>query len=129
MRYYLDSSILLHALLPGGNKLARSWLDSVLADGAALFSSKLLRLETARALRREGLPTKVAEAVLVKVALVSLDDAVLKVAELIEPHVKSLDAIHLATLIQVDQAAALVTSDRTLSLAARQLGINCLNPL
>src|SRR3546814_18048325 len=55
MRWYLDASLALHAVLPTADSRTRDWLDAVHAQGEEVFSSTLLELELIRTLRRERL--------------------------------------------------------------------------
>lgn len=127
MRWYLDASVALHCVLEWGDPRARAWLEAE-ARGAVL-SSTLLRLEIVRTLRRERLDTRLAALVLARLELVSLDDGVLQVAASIEPHVKALDAIHLATCSLLGAGITLVTHDGSMRQAAEQLGIETFDPL
>lgn len=129
MRFYLDTSVALHAILPGGDERVADWLDSVRHDGGELFSSTLLHVEMARVLRRDGLDVALCKPVLDRVGLVSIDDAVIRSAVDIEPHAKSLDAIHLATCSLLGSDVTLVTHDATMEQAAVQLGLDPLDPL
>lgn len=128
---YLDASIVLEALLPGGNLHARRWMDRATKAGDSLTSSTLLELEVIRTLRREGIATAttVASAVVARISLVTIDHTVLKLAGAIEPHVKSLDAIHLATCLRVGPRAVMVTHDRAMAAAAADLGLETYDPL
>lgn len=129
MRWYIDASVALHALLPGGDLRARRWLDAVTQAGDDVFSSMLLHLELARVLRREGLDVSMARPVLDRVNLVSIDDGVLRFAAAIEAHIKSLDAIHLATCALLGANISVVTHDGQMSAAAASLGLEAINPL
>jgi predicted nucleic acid-binding protein len=129
MRWYIDASVALHALLPGGDLRARRWLDAVTQAGDDVFSSMLLHLELARVLRREGLDVSMARPVLDRVNLVSIDDGVLRFAAAIEAHIKSLDAIHLATCALLGANISVVTHDAQMSAAAASLGLEAINPL
>lgn len=129
MRWYIDASIALHALLPGGDLRARRWLDAVTRAGDEVFSSMLLHLELTRVLRREGLDVSMARPVLDRVNLVSIDDGVLRFAAAIEAHVKSLDAIHLATCALLGANISVVTHDAQMSAAAESLGLGSMDPL
>lgn len=54
--YYLDASVALRALL-GHSPSAAAWIDQVTADSQhQLVSSRILRTELTRVLRREKLP-------------------------------------------------------------------------
>ncbi len=129
MRWYLDASVALHAALPGGDRRARTWLDSTRDSGDEVFSSTLLDLELTRTLRRERMELMRAQLVLRRITLVSIDDGVLRVAGAIEPHVKSLDAIHLATCTMLGSGITVVTHDRGMVVAAAELGFDAFDPL
>lgn len=129
MRWYLDASVALHAVLPWGEPRARAWLESMDGQPEPLYSSTLLQLEVMRALRRERLEMGLSRLVLDRVELVSIDDGVLRFAAAIEPHVKSLDAIHLATCSMLSSVITVVTHDVTMRAAARALGFHTLDPL
>ena len=129
MRWYIDASIALRALLPGGDLRARRWLDAVAQSGDEVFSSMLLQLEVTRVLRREGLDVSMARPLLDRVNLVSIDDGVLRFAAAIEAHVKSLDAIHLATCAMLGANISVVTHDVQMSAAAATLGLDSMDPL
>lgn len=129
MRFYLDASVALHAVLPWGDVRARKWLVS-LDDGAeSLLSSRLLELEMVRVLRRERLDTAWTALVLDRLDVVSLDDHVLQRAADIKPHVKSLDAIHLATCALLGSKVSLVTHDVNMANVAEALGHAVFDPL
>lgn len=129
MRYYLDASVAFHAVLPGGDGRARRWLDHSRHEGHSVFSSTLLELELTRTVRRERLSVASVRPLVRRINLVSISDGVLRVAGAIEPHVKSLDAIHLATCLMLGSGIVVVTHDSTMTSAAGSLGFACLDPL
>lgn len=129
MRFYLDASVALHALLPWGDERARAWLESLDGQPDGVCSSTLLQLEIMRALRRERMDTNLARLVLARLDLVSIDDGLLRVAAAIEPHVKSLDAIHLATCSLLGNAVTMVTHDANMADVAAQMGFDVHDPL
>lgn len=129
MRWYLDASVALHVMLPGGDRRARKWLDAVRRAGDEVYSSSLLHLELTRVLRRERLELALARPVLDRVNLVSIDDGVLRFAAAIEPHVKSLDAIHLATCSLLGSGVTVATHDGNMAGVAWQLGLDAFDPL
>jgi predicted nucleic acid-binding protein len=129
MRWYLDASVALHATLPGGDSRARDWLDAARRAGDEAYSSSLLHLELIRVLRRERLDPALALPVLDRINLVSIDDGVLRFAAMIEPHVKSLDAIHLATCSLLGAGLAVVTHDAGMAEVAALLGLDAFDPL
>jgi predicted nucleic acid-binding protein len=128
MRYYVDTSVALHALLPGGDVRAIAWFESV-DEADELFSSALIELEIARVLRRESLDLTDGRAVLDRLNLISVDGFTLRAAAAIEPHVKTLDSIHLATCLQLGEGVTLITHDLTMAQAAETLGVPTHDPV
>lgn len=94
-------------------------------------SSALLRTEALRAVRHLG-PSAVARVRLAlgRVDLVSVDDAILEAAGMLDPTVmRTLDAIHLATALALaDDLKVLVTYDRRMMEGARLLGLRTVVP-
>jgi len=129
MRYYLDASVALHAVLPGGNHRAREWLDATRKAGDEVYASTLLQLELARVLRRERLDPGLARPLIDRVNLVSIDDGVLRFAAAIEPHVKSLDAIHLAACSLLGTGVTMISHDENVMAVALHLGLDAVDPL
>lgn len=126
--FYLDTSVAVHALL--GHASTEAWFDAVTADNAhQLVASRLLRTELTRVLRREGLPVGDRDAVLDHLALVRLTEAILTSAESIAEHVKTLDAIHLASAMATGSDTVVVTHDANLAAAACALGFRTLDPV
>jgi uncharacterized protein len=126
---YLDTS--------GFIKLVRSEPESVplreeIASSDALVSSALLLVEGRRAAARYGALALVrAHSALATITLLPLDDAVLeRAAGLRSPELRSLDALHLATALEL--AANLdrfYCYDRRLADAAAMLGIEVRSPV
>jgi predicted nucleic acid-binding protein len=125
--YYVDASVLLHAIL-GTDTRAHTWFRQA-SRAATLASSTLLRLETIRVLRRDGQDPALAEPFLQRIALISIDDRTLQLAATFADHIKTLDAIHLATLLLTDPSLTLVTHDRTMAHVAAGLGLATCDPL
>ncbi|HPB72513.1 MAG TPA: type II toxin-antitoxin system VapC family toxin [Phycicoccus sp.] len=126
---YLDSSVALRIVL-GHSPAAAHWFEQVTRAAEPVLSSRLLRTEMTRALRRLGLPLERREVVLDYVAVVPLDHAVLQEAEAIVPHVKTLDAIHLASALRsgIDDIV-ICTHDVTMATTARHLGLATVDPV
>lgn len=123
---YLDSSVALHAILktPQQN-LVRRWIDAQ----ARLVSSRLLRTEIIRVLRRENLPLDQATPLLDRVGLLDITRGTHAVAESIERHVKTLDALHLATALSLGTTTTIITHDQGMVDAATILGFTVEDPL
>ena len=127
--FYLDTSVALRALL-GHSPSAASWMDRTTADDQNLVvSSRILRTELTRVLRREGLPVARRDEVLDVLALVPVTDGVLAAADAIEQHIKTLDAIHLGSVIATGLDATIVSHDRTMLDVATSLGYRTLDPV
>jgi predicted nucleic acid-binding protein len=127
MRWYLDASVALHALLPGGNPAARKWLDT--RGEQQVFSSVLLNVELSRTLRRERLDAARARLVTDRIYQVSIDDGILRFAAAIEPHVKTLDAIHLATCSLLGSGVTVASHDAMMLEVAGDMGLDAVDPL
>jgi len=118
---YLDTSSAVKALVDEpGSDLVRA----VFAAGDALVSSRLLRVELHAAAGRRRLDASGVDEVLARVALVGIDDELLDRAVQLGSGLRTLDALHLATA--VDLAAdieSILAHDRELITAARREGI------
>lgn len=94
-------------------------------------ASRLLRVELRRVGAREGVLDR-ADLLLVDISLISMDEEILAAAETLKPStVTTLDAIHLATAVQLTKAGeldALMTYDKRLADGAREHGIRVLSP-
>jgi predicted nucleic acid-binding protein len=102
-----------------------------LADWDGYVSSALLAVEAIRACARYSRGHAVdARSFLEGLALLPLDDAVLDEAASLGPAgLRSLDALHLATALSVrDEIGVFVTYDRRLAAAARDRGLNVVQP-
>lgn len=128
-RFLLDASVALRVIL-GHSPAAAAWIDKVNGDpDQGIIASRLLKTEITRVLRREQLPVSRRDALLDYVQLIPISDAVLAEAEAIVPHIKSLDAIHLASLIHTGIDATVVTHDATMASVAELLGYPVVDPI
>ncbi len=114
---YLDSSAIAKLVTrePGTTEL----VEAIRAD-PEVVSSALARTEVVRAVRRSGGRAARAETVLERIALVHIDEQILRSASHLAPTgLRTLDAIHLATALSLaDDIDALVTYDTRLAHAA-----------
>lgn len=126
--FYLDSSVAVRILL-GHSLSAATWFDTATGDlDSPVVSSRLLRTELTRVLRRERLPVQRREAVLDYIGLLPVNDALLAEAEAILLHVKTLDAIHLASVIRSGLDMTVVSHDAVMLAVAAELGYAVLDP-
>lgn len=106
-------------------------LQRELSGWSACTSSALLGVEAVRAGRRLGeAVADSAETSLSDIALIPMDDQVLAVARRLDPtHLRSLDAIHLATALSIGvDFGALFSYDDRLTAAATVAGLRVLAP-
>ncbi|WP_245554962.1 type II toxin-antitoxin system VapC family toxin [Nesterenkonia alba] len=128
--YYLDTSVALRILL-GDSPAAALWFeDAVESPADSVISSRVLRTEMTRALRRLRQPIDRRSQILDFVGLVPLDHAMLQEAEAIVPHIKTLDAIHLASALRSGvEDLVIATHDRNMRSIAEELGFEILDPV
>ena len=127
--WYLDSSVALRILL-GHSAAAIRWLDERAACGDTFVSSRLLELEMTRVLRRESLDPTLAREFIAEMALLKLDDALISEAAAIRPHIKTLDALHLASAQRLGvTAVTIVTHDANMKRVADGLGFEVHDPV
>lgn len=129
MPFYLDTSAFV--------KLVRSEPEShalrseLRGAETELISSILLSVEGRRAARRYGpLASIRANAALTTVTLLALDQPIVEIAANLEPaELRSLDALHLATMLSLgDDVERMYCYDSRLTSAARTLGIEVAEP-
>lgn len=126
MSHYLDTSIAVAVLM--GEPATRQWFEHAVSNGGVV-SSRLLQTELTRVLRREDQPVSDRDLVLQHVALAPITDAVLAVAEAIPQHVRTLDAIHIATALQLGGKAIVTSHDRQMLDVAESLGLRTVDPM
>lgn len=131
MLRYLDSSALVKLVVrePETDRL----LDHLAAPSDEIVSSTLSSIEVKRAVARAGIGNEAAERVdglLASIDLRSIDDAIIRAAAALEPPtVHTLDAIHLATAIELaGEVEELIAYDQRLLDAATQNGIAAVAP-
>ena len=127
MSWYADSSVILKLLIV--EKESADLTDFI---DFTIKSSVLTRVEVIRVLYKIA-PEKIARAqvILTGIDLTPVNPAVLSVAENFAPSMtlKSLDAIHIATVIFLDKSVeGVVTYDRQMIANAKLLGIKVVSP-
>ncbi|MGL5819083.1 MAG: type II toxin-antitoxin system VapC family toxin [Phycicoccus sp.] len=124
---YLDSSVALRTILdvPERERL-QSWME---APGTTFVSSRLLRTEVVRVLRRDSRPILDGTPLLDRVGMLDISRETHTVAESIERHVRTLDALHLATALLVGEPVTVATHDATMAAVAAHLGLLVADPV
>lgn len=129
---YVDTSAALLVLLgQEGAASAQAFLNR-LASRERVTSSVLLQIEMMRALHRERLSLTIAQELLDGVELMPINDDVVERACAMTEELKSLDAIHLATALLLDDPrdpVTVFTHDLRLADAARSHGLAVFDPL
>lgn len=129
---YVDTSAALLVLLgQEGAASAQAFLNR-LASRERVTSSVLLQIEMMRALHRERLSLTIAQELLDGVELMPINDDVVERACAMTEELKSLDAIHLATALLLDDPrdpVTVFTHDACLADAARSHGLAVFDPL
>lgn len=130
---YLDSCAIVKLVAPEPESAAlKQWLDT--RSPASFFTSKLSEVEVPRALRRNRPGVLGAAAgVLRYLDRVEINDVVrATAAAYIEPNLRSLDAIHLATAEAIVAAGKSVTEfvtyDKRLAVLAAEAGLTVVAP-
>ncbi len=95
-----------------------------------LIASEILEVEVLRATRRGGGDVGAARAQLAVVRLLPLSDRTrARASELTPVSIRSLDAIHIATALELgERLASLFTYDERMSVAAREAGLEVRAP-
>lgn len=124
---YLDSSVALRTIMdvPERRRL-QSWME---APDVTWVSSRLLRTEVIRVLRRDGRPLSDGAPLLDRVGMLEVTREAHSIAESIERHVKTLDALHLATALLVGAPVVVASHDATMKAVAEQLGLAVTDPV
>ncbi|MGH2630817.1 MAG: type II toxin-antitoxin system VapC family toxin [Actinomycetota bacterium] len=124
---YLDASAIVKLVRREPETL--DLIDAVRQD-PALVSSALSWTEVMRGVRRVGGDAARAEEVLGDIALVPIDDGIVRAAADLAPRtLRGVDAVHLATVLSLaDDVDRLVTYDARLADAAAAAGIDVAAP-
>ena len=124
---YLDSSAIVKLVSREPETPA---LVDVVRAAPALISSALARAEVVRAVRRVRGNVARAEGVLDAIAVVPIDDGIIRSAAALDPvTLRTLDAIHVATALSLGtDLSQLATYDGRLAEAAVGAGIDVISP-
>lgn len=127
--FYFDTSALVKVVVDEAESTAlTAWLTE---KSRSLYSSSLTRTELMRTVRRYAPDSQArARSLLGTVTLARITPSLLERAALLDPpELRSLDAIHLATALDLgSDLNGLVTYDNRLARAAASLGVPTLAP-
>ncbi len=125
---YVDASALVKVVVDEAESLA---VRDYFAARPVQASSILVRVEVARAVARRGAPfSDVIDRALDQLSLMDVDASIVRRAATIgPPTLRTLDAIHLASAMELgSDLEAIVTYDGRLADAARALGLPVASP-
>lgn len=118
---YLDTSAAAKALI---DEDVSDAVRQAFADGIEFVSSRLLAVELHALADHRAVSTEAAQELMDRVALVSLTDDTLTRAVDMHSGLRTLDALHLATAIEIgDALTSILTFDVEFAAAATRLGI------
>lgn len=124
---YLDSSVALRTILDVPDRVRlQTWMQT---PGTVYVSSRLLRTEVVRVLRRDARPLTDAAPLLDRVGLLDVTRETHAVAESIERHIRTLDALHLATALLVGEPVTVASHDKIMKTVAERLGLQVSDPV
>ena len=124
---YLDSSVALRTILnvPERDRL-RAWLQD---PEVTFISSRLLRTEVTRVLRRDERPLSDGAPLFDRVGMLDITRETHTVAESIERHIKTLDALHVATALLIGEPVTVATHDSTMKTVVMHVGLRVTDPV
>lgn len=105
-------------------------LETVVTSASRVLTSAIATVEVHRALRRAGLESTAADALLDGCTIIEFDDDIASTAALLEPaSLRALDAIHVASALALMPALdGFVTYDRRQAAAAAGAGLPLASP-
>ena len=123
---YFDASALVKLVIQEAESPAlESWLGQRIIVSCALARTKVVRAVADRG--RDGILR--ARRLLDRIDLIQLDDELLDLAAQLDALLRSLDAIHVAAVLELgDALEALVTYDARVAAAATALGVPVASP-
>lgn len=118
---YLDTSAAAKVLI---DEAESDSIRQLFANNTAFVSSKLLAVELHAVADRRMVSTDATQELLDRVALVSLGDGILDEAITMHSRLRTLDALHLATAVQLKSViSGILTFDKELADAAARHGV------
>ena len=125
---YVDSSALVKLVVEEAESES---LRDLLATDADQLASAIIEVEVVRAVRRVAPElTEKADEVVAQITVIEVSDTIRARAALLEPAtLRSLDALHLATAVEIGDALdAVVTYDARMATASASMGLVVLAP-
>ena len=130
MHYYFDSSALVKMFSSENHSVEfQNFFLTQSKTQSKLFSSALSKVEIFRSLQRQEKDVSLVDEFLKSLSLLRLSDSVISLAQIVAPGLRSLDAIHLATALQLRPLdLTFITYDKPLAKAAKEAGLPCISP-
>ncbi|MEY2826086.1 MAG: ribonuclease VapC [Actinomycetota bacterium] len=130
MNYYFDSSALVKMFSSENHSVEfQNFFLTQSKAQSKLFSSALSKVEIFRSLQRQEKDVSLVDEFLKSLSLLRLSDSVISLAQIVAPGLRLLDAIHLATALQLRPLdLTFVTYYKPLAKAAKEAGLPCISP-
>jgi len=130
VNYYFDSSALVKMFSSENHSVEfQNFFLTQSKAQSKLFSSALSKVEIFRSLQRQEKDVSLVDEFLKSLSLLRLSDSVISLAQIVAPGLRSLDAIHLATALQLKPLdLTFVTYDKPLAKEAKEAGLLCISP-
>ena len=127
--WYVDSSVLLRAIVEQSHA-ARAWFEGASAAHNRFVASRLMEVEIRRVTKNAGVDQDIVSEYVDEFFLMSVNDELLAEAIALDDPLGGADSIHVASALRLGPAAlTMVTHDRQMALAARNLGFAVLDPV
>ena len=127
--WYVDSSVLIRAIVEQ-SPAARAWFEEASRRGDAFIASRLMELEVRRVTKNADIDQDIVTEYVDEFFLMSINDELVAEAIALEERPGGADSIHVASALRLGPTAlTLVTHDRQMAVAARNLGFTILDPV
>ncbi len=127
--WYIDSSVLLRAIVEQ-SRAARTWFEGASAAKDRFIASRLMEAEVRRVTKNVGIDQDIVSEYVDEFFLMSVNDELLAEAIALDEPLGGADSIHVASALRLGPAAlTIVTHDRQIASAARNLGFTVLDPV
>jgi predicted nucleic acid-binding protein len=127
--YVVDTSIVLAAVIDG-SEATSTWLNSIFTDGEKIAASSFLAVEARQVVRTRNGNEQLLDQYLIRLGILSIDNALMQVAEHLTGPVRAADAIHIASALRVGRRnCVFVTHDRLQATAALAEGLDVRDPV
>ncbi len=127
--WYVDSSVLVRAIVEQ-SPAARAWFEDASRRGDAFIASRVMELEVRRVTKNAAIDQDIVTEYVDEFFLMTVNDELIAEAIALDERLGGADSIHVASALRLGPTAlTLVTHDRQMAVAARNLGFTILDPV